>query len=141
MATSKDIIQQNLDRFGYDYVQNGQGFEVKLGFNLRMTIDLSQDSRVLLRDRLQGWNLLTGLVPTKDLSRAVRHTWILNGIVFLFAIFLLSATIEGPRTTLLHVILVQLIVMVNVVWTLSATIFYLVKAEGFRQTVMAWMKD
>ena len=139
--TTKDNIRRELDRFGYNYAERDQELEVRLVFNLTTTIDLSQEGRVLLTDRLQGWNLLTGLVPTKDVGRAIRHTWILNGVVFLFAIFLLSATIDGPRITLLHVILVQLIVMVNLVWTLSATIFYLVKAEGFRQTVMAWMKD
>ena len=139
--THKDNIKRQLDRFGYNYAEREEKLEVRLGFNLCTTIDLSQDSRVLLRDRLQGWNLLTGLVPTKDLSRAIRHTWILNGVVLLFASLLLSATFDGPRITLLHVILVQLMVMVNLVWTLAATIFYLVKAEGFRQTVMAWMKD
>ncbi|MBK7087178.1 MAG: hypothetical protein IPH53_22055 [Flavobacteriales bacterium] len=87
----KDNIKRQLDRFGYNYAERDQKLEVRLGYNLSTTIDLSQEGKVLLTDRLHGWNLLTGLVPTKDVGRAIRHT--------------------------------------------------LVKAEGFRQTVMAWMKD
>ncbi len=66
--TTKDNIRRELDRFGYNYAERDQELEVRLGFNLTTTIDLSQEGRVLLTDRLQGCNLLSGLVPTKDVD-------------------------------------------------------------------------
>ena len=73
-TTDKDIIRRQLDRFGYDYKEHEQAFEVKLDRHLRTTIDLSKEDRVLLSAHLAGWNLLTGL-PAKNLDRAILHLW------------------------------------------------------------------
>ena len=135
MANSKDIIHQNLDRFGYDYVKNGQGFEVKLGFKLRTTINLA----VLMTDRLDGWNILTGMIRFKDLTGAIRYTWIGMAVLYGIALVLMQ-TMEDKDIGHAVVVFIQLVSTALVLITLSGTLFYLVKAEGFRMAVMAWVR-
>ena len=139
MANSKDIIHQNLDRFGYDYVKNGQGFEVKLGFKLRTTINLADDDRVLMTDRLDGWNILTGMIRFKDLTGAIRYTWIGMAVLYGIALVLMQ-TMEDKDIGHAVVVFIQLVSTAWVLITLSATLFYLIKAEGFRLALMGWVR-
>ena len=139
MTNAKEIIMHNLDRFGYAYTERANEIKVEHPFNLRTTIDLSQEGKVLISDRLEGWNVLTGLVRTKDLGRAIRYTWIGMAVVYLVAVVLMTA-MEDKDVGLSAVVFIQLVSTALVLITLSGTLFYLVKAEGFRMAVMAWVR-
>ncbi len=140
MPNAKDIIMHNLDRYGYAYTERAKEIKVEHAFNLRTTIDLSQEGKVLITERLEGWNVLTGLVRTKDLDRAVRYTWIGMAFVYLLG-FVLMTTMEDKDAGRRFLVFLQLISMSCIVVTLSGTVYYLVKAEGFRQIVTYWTKE
>lgn len=127
---NKETIQSNLERFGYDYIDHGQILAVRLGFSLHVNIDLSDPNKIELIERLKSWNFLTGIIET-SIKGAILYNTIGSVVVALIFIFLSGYT----DPTIL--IIVFLALMGNILlWTL----FYLTKAESFKQQVITWDK-
>lgn len=140
MTNTKDIVTRNLDRFGYTYTERAQTIEVKHPFNLRTTIDLSQEGKVLLTDRLVGWNSLMGLIPAKDLTTTILYTWRLLGFIGAFAGALLAnkALWAEPSAGIRWATAILFISIVAMLSMTSAVNYYLTTANTFRNIVTRW---
>lgn len=127
---TKETITSKLDKFGYAYIDYGQMLTVKLGYALRVTIDLSDPDKIRLKDHLASWNFLTGILEMR-LSRALLYNWMGSIVIALLFIWLwLSFNFSG---TLLIIIFMALMG-----WIVLWAIFYLIRAENFKREVRGW---
>jgi hypothetical protein len=128
----KTRIKNHLERFGYDFNDHGEILSVRLGFSQHMVIDLSDPDKIRLIDRLKGWNFLTGIVETGLKGAMLYNTIGLIAIALIF-IFLTGYVANTMVLALIFTAFVGYILL----WS----VFYLVKAESFRQQVCIWIKD
>jgi len=128
----KTTIKNHLERFGYDYTDHGEILTVRMGFSLQVVIDLSDPEKVRLIDRLKGWNFLTGIIET-NLKRAMIFNTIGLIAVALIFILLTGFVVDSAILIIIFTALMGYILL----WSL----FYLTKAENFKQKLNIWIKD
>jgi len=126
----KTMIQTHLEQFGYDYTDHGEMLTVRL--SLHVVIDLSEPDKIRLIDRLKSWHFLTGIIETR-LKGALVYNTIGLFVISLIFIFLAGYVSDPAILILVFTALVGYILL----WTL----FYLIKAETFKQQVRTWMKE
>ena len=127
---TKNIIKGNLDRFDYNYSDQGDKFVVKLGYSLQMTIDLTNPDKVLMKDRLKSWNFLTG-----SFEMSVNGSMIYSFISSFFAALMVILI----RDRIDHFI-ITVIILIAVFWNLLWALYYFTKSENFKQQVINWAK-
>lgn len=94
---------------------------------------------MLLSAHLAGWNVLTGL-PAKNLDRAILQFWPFTMLVIVvcgFGLFYDGWSMGAVR----HNELLFAILCAGLLSMAFSSVYYLVKAEGFRQAVMGWLQE
>ncbi len=128
----KTMIQNHLERFGYDFTDHGKILIVRLGFSLHVVIDLSDPEKIRLIDRLKGWNFLTGIIETNLKGAMIFNTIGLIAIALIF-ILLTGYIVDSAILIIIFTALMGYILL----WSL----FYLTKAENFKQQLSIWIKE
>ena len=128
----KTTIKNHLERFGYDYTDHGEILTVRMGFSLQVVIDLSDPEKVRLIDRLKGWNFLTGIIETNLKGAMIFNTIGLIAVALIF-ILLTGFVVDSAILIIIFTALMGYILL----WSL----FYLTKAENFKQKLNIWIKD
>ncbi len=57
-----DKTEELLKKFDYDFKRKNNELIIKMDFAQRMTIDFSDSEKIKIKDKLVGWNFLTGLI-------------------------------------------------------------------------------
>ena len=104
---------------------------VKLGHSLEIDIDFSNPEKIIIKDKLVSWNFLTGII-----EMSLKTTMVFNtiGIFIIATMFVfLDIMTKAPNASLYFLFVIILVV----IWT----IFYLIKAENFKKTVIFWIEN
>ena len=123
---TNDRIKDFLTKYGYTFLEMEDSLNVKLGFALHAEINFSADGRILVKNRLGGWNFLTGMLEM-NLSQALLYNF--AGIVFISALFLLLLR----DTNFFYLLLAYLFILS---WVIFWGIFYHHIFEHFKTRIM-----
>jgi hypothetical protein len=119
-----------LDKYDYSYSEKDNSIFVKLELAQQVTIEFDVPNKIIIKDKLIGWNFLTGMI-TMSLKNAFIYNFV--GLILLGFICLYSENTENG---------INLIVLflVFITWIILFSGFYLIKLEGFKNQVMNWTK-
>ena len=123
-----DKTEELLKRFDYSFEKNNNELIIKMDFSQRMIVDFSDAEKIIIKDKLVGWNFLTGLIEM-SIKNATLYNFI-GVIVITFLFFYLELTHVG-----VHLIFFFL---ATIMWMLLWTMFYLIKAENLKRILMSW---
>lgn len=120
-----------LDKYNYIYSVKGNTIFVKLEFSQRIRIEFNDPHKIIIKDKLVGWNFLTGLF---DMSLKNALIYNLFGSIILGSLSVYS----GSNNHNIYFIAMYLIFMT---WAFVLFTFYLVKLESFKIQIVNWMKE
>lgn len=121
----KDKILEFLEKYDFKYSSNNEEITVNLDFAQKVFIDFSQPNKIIISDKLTGWNFLTGIV-----EMSLRAAMVYNFIgAFILALFFM--TLHFINAEILFIPFYLLYIM----WVLMFSGYYLVKLEGFKSHI------
>ncbi|WP_299781500.1 hypothetical protein [uncultured Formosa sp.] len=120
--------EELLKKFDYEFQRKNNVLIVKLNYSQRIIIDFSDSEKIKIKDKLVGWNFLTGLIEM-SIKNAILYNFVgVMIITFLFVYLNLKADIIN----------LVFFYLAFIVWVLLWSMFYLIKAENFKQTLIRW---
>ena len=126
---NKEIIKQKLEKFDYEFYEKGNKLIVKLGFSLDIEVEFTDENKIEIKDKLKGWNFLTGMF-----EMSVRSSLILNTVFSL--ILALSFLYTNLITENIYIGLITLFIFIlGVFWILLWTTYFTIKAENFKRFI------
>jgi hypothetical protein len=123
-----DKTEELLKRFDYRYERKNNELIIKMDFSQIMIIDFSDSEKIKIKDKLVGWNFLTGLIEM-SIKNATLYNFIATMVITFLFVFL------DYKSDKLNLIFFFLAV---IIWMLLWTIFYLVKAENLKRILISW---
>ncbi|MDG1194756.1 MAG: hypothetical protein P8N27_04525, partial [Polaribacter sp.] len=74
-----------LKQFNYKFIRKRNKLIIKMGFSQTMTIDFTNSEKIVISNKLVGWNFLSGIIEM-SLMNAILYNFIAVLLVtFLFA--------------------------------------------------------
>ncbi|HZH69011.1 MAG TPA: hypothetical protein VFD80_00995 [Flavobacteriaceae bacterium] len=123
-----DKTELLLRRFDYKFKRENNEIVIHLPYSQRAMVDFSDPEKIKIKDKLVGWNFLTGLI-----EMSIKSAFLYNFICSMLFIFLaVYIDLEFDRMTLVYFYLAFMF------WVLLWTMYYLVKAENLKQTLINW---
>lgn len=119
-------IVNALDKYDYEYIDQKGILIVKLDYAQQIIIDVTDPDKVIVKDKLVGWNFLTGAIQM-SLKNAMLYNFI--GLI-LFSFLLISSENQTLRFIPFF--------LTFIAWVLMWTIFYHVKSESLKQQIISW---
>ena len=120
--------EELLKRFDYRFEKKNNELIIKMDFSQRMIIDFSDAEKIIIKDKLVGWNFLTGLIEM-SIKDATLYNFI-GAMVITFLFFYLDLRYDGVNLIFFF--------LAAIMWLLLWTIFYLVKAENLKRILISW---
>ena len=129
---NKEALKLKLEKYDYSYKEQFDKIIVNLDSSLEIQIDYSEQGKVVITNKLKGYNMLTGVW-----SMSVRGSIIFNTIIsFLYFLFFSYLRYILHKPFLGFLILV--IFVLGMGWIVLWTIYYLTKAENFKSLIQSW---
>ena len=127
----KELIKSKLEKYDYKYLVKQNEIIIKLEHPLEMKIDFSNKEKIVIKDKLTSWNFLTGIIEMN-----LKNTMLFNTIVFFIVAIIISILDKSSYAFNLFSYFLFVIILVAI-WS----IFYLIKAENFKKTVIFWIEN
>jgi len=118
-----------LDKYNYIYSVKGNTIFVKLEFSQRIKIEFNEPHKIIIKDKLVGWNFLTGLFDM-SLKNALIYNLFGSTILGVLSVY------SGSNNHNIYFIAMYLIFMT---WAFVLFTFYLVKLESFKIQILNWI--
>ncbi len=123
-----DKTEQLLKKFDYKFKRKDTEIVIHLPYSQRVIVDFSDPEKIRITDKLVGWNFLTGLI-----EMSIKSAFLYNFIgSILFTFLAVYVDVENIGITLVYFYLAFMF------WVLLWTMYYLVKAENLKQTLINW---
>ncbi|MFT5963951.1 MAG: hypothetical protein ACI9L6_000671 [Flavobacterium sp.] len=119
-----------LDKYDYSYSEKDNSIFVKSELAQQVTIEFDVPNKIIIKDKLIGWNFLTGMI-TMSLKNAFIYNFV--GLILLGFICLYSENTENGRNLIV-------LFLVFITWIILFSGFYLIILEGFKNQIMNWTK-
>ncbi|HMI07613.1 MAG TPA: hypothetical protein VK528_08715 [Flavobacterium sp.] len=127
----KEKVLNFLDKYGYNYSEKNNSIFVKLELAQQVKIEFKEPNKIIIEDKLVGWNFLTGMIEM-SLKNALIYNFI--GTIIFGALCAYSENKENG---------INLISMflVFITWIILFSGFYIVKFESFKNQIINWTKQ
>lgn len=132
----KSEILKKLRLHNYRFKQSSKGIEVKLGLNQIVEINFTDNGLVEIKDKLVGWNPLSGMLKL-ELKFVVIYQTILMIITALILFLVLKYNDALEFNKILDIVLI--ISLFGWGYIIYWTNYYNVKAEVFKATIQRWL--
>jgi hypothetical protein len=126
----KEKVLNFLDKYDYNYSEKNNLIFVKLELAQQVTIEFDAPNKIIIKDKLIGWNFLTGMIAM-SLKNALLYNFV--GLILLGFVCLYSENTENG-------INLVVLFLVFIAWVILFSGFYLIKLEGFKNQVLNWTK-
>lgn len=110
-----------LEKYNYDFSEDNKVIIVKLDFSLHIEINFD-NNKLFIKDKLVGWNFLTGMM---EMSLKSAYIYIFVGLILITVMTLISNQINGN-------FFFAPFFFCYITWILIFSCFYVVKSEGFK---------
>ncbi len=127
----KEKFKQRLTKYNFRFVDFNNIISIKLDYALVVLVDFNLFDKILISDRLMGWNFLTGFFRMK-LKWAILYNFfilLLAAILFMF---------EGSNINQYYLIVILLL---GGFWIILWTIYYHTKSESLKKMLMIWLES
>ncbi len=127
----KEAFKHQLEKYDFNFKDFNNVVTIKLGYAQVVDVDFNLFEKILISDRLLKWNFLSGIIGMK-LKHAVFSDFLallILGVLFMY---------EGRHA---YQYFLTIIFTLAVAWVLLWTIYYNMKAESFKSTLMIWLED
>ncbi len=129
---NKEELKHKLKRYNYKYKEQFDVIIVNLTPTLEIKIDYSEADRVIISDKLRGYNMLTGIW-----SMSVKTSIVFNTILsFVYALFFIFLNYSLNKQE--FDVIIILLFVIGMCWLILWTNFYFVKAENFKTLIKSW---
>ena len=105
----KEKIMLFLNKFNYNYHMKDDTILVKLGLSQQIKIEITETNKIIIKDKLLGWNFLTGMI-----EMSLKNSIIYNLIGLSFAV-------QGLLSPMIAAILMPISSISIVIFTTIAT--------------------
>ena len=120
-----------LDKYNYNYSEKNNTIVVNLELSQQVKIEFNEPNKIVMTDKLVGWNFLTGLV-----SMSLKNALVYNFIgTLIFGFFCLSIEKINNGANLM------VLFLVFITWIVLFTGFYIIKLENFKSQIISWTKE
>lgn len=126
----KEKVLNFLDKYNYSYSKKNNSIIVKLELAQQVKIEFDEPNKIIIKDKLIGWNFLTGMIEM-SLKNALIYNFV--GTVLFGILCMYSENKENG----LNVIALFL---VFITWIILFSGFYVVKLESFKNQIINWTK-
>lgn len=123
-----DKTEVMLKKFGYQFQRKNNELIIKMAFAQRVIVEFSEPDKIVIKDKLVGWNFLTGLIEM-SIKNAILYNFI-GAIIITFLFMFLNLKYSGLNMVFLF--------LAFMVWVLLWTMFYLIKAENLKRILIQW---
>lgn len=123
-----DKTEVLLKKFGYQFQRKNNELIIKMAFAQRVIVEFSEPDKIVIKDKLVGWNFLTGLIEM-SIKNAILYNFI-GAIIITFLFMFLNLKYSGLNMVFLF--------LAFMVWVLLWTMFYLIKAENLKRIIIQW---
>ncbi len=131
---NRDELKTKLKKYNYQVKEQYGEIIVKLDSSVQIKINETEDGRVIITDKLIGYNMLTGVW-----SMSFKRSIIFNTILAIFYMFLFIYITIGTEKDNTPIVGVFFLIFAYS-WIILWTIYYLIKIENFKTLLMSWDK-
>jgi hypothetical protein len=126
----KEKVIKFLNKYDYNYSEKDNSIFVKLEFALQVKIEFNEPNKIIIKDKLIGWNFLTGMI-----EMTLKNALIYNFIgTIIFGIFCMYSENKENGVNAISIFLVF------ITWIILFSGFYIVKLENFKNQIINWTK-
>jgi len=126
-----DKTEKLLKKFDYKFQRKNNKLVIKMDFSQRIIIDFSDSEKIIIKDKLVGWNFLTGLIEM-SCKNAILYNFV-GAIIMTFLFVYLDLEYGGINLIFFF--------LAFIIWVFLWTVFYLVKSENMKQILINWNKS
>ncbi len=126
----KDKILNFLNKYNYNYSEKNNSIFVKLELAQQVKIEFDEPNKIIIKDKLIGWNFLTGTIEM-TLKNALIYNFI--GTIILGILCMYSENKENGLNFIA-------LILVFITWIILFSVFYIVKLESFKNQIINWTK-
>lgn len=126
----KEKVLNFLDKSNYSYSEKNNSIIVKLELAQQVKIEFDEPNKIIIKDKLIGWNFLTGMIEM-SLKNALIYNFVAT---ILFGILCMYSENKENGLNVIALFLVFL------TWIILFSGFYLVKLESFKNQIINWVK-
>jgi hypothetical protein len=126
----KEKVLNFLDKYNYSYSEKNNSIIVKLELAQQVKIEFDEPNKIIIKDKLIGWNFLTGMIEL-SLKNALIYNFVGTILFGILCIYFENKENE------LNVIALFL---VFITWIILFSGFYLLKLESFKNQIINWTK-
>lgn len=127
----KDKVLRFLDKYGYNYSDKNDAIFVNLELAQQIKIEFSEPNKIIMKDKLVGWNFLTGMIQM-SLKNALIYNF---AATVLFGFLCMYSENKENGLNLIPMFLVF------ISWIVLFTSFYMVKLGNFKTQIINWTKE
>lgn len=132
-------LVRKLEKFQFEYKTTDKSITIKLGLKQVVKITLQENEEIKFEDKIMAGSFLTGVLPY---SRSLRTIMIVQSIANTMApLMLLSLFFFLGLKDAEYIAIVVLMSILMWAITLYWTMYYHIKAESFKRTVISWLDD
>jgi len=129
----QEIIKTKLEKYGYKYSENEHNIDINLGMSQYLTVNFSKNEKIIFKDRLKGWNFLTGVIEMSFKGAIIYQT-----IGMLFAIFFLMFI--SQKSDILQFPFIYLLTGISA-WLIIWSVYYLIRLENIKTQIIFWIEN
>jgi hypothetical protein len=126
----KEKVLNFLNKYDYSYSEKNNIIFVKLELAQQVKIEFDEPNKIIIKDKLIGWNFLTGMI-----EMSLKNALIYNFVgTILFGILCLYSENRENRMNIIAMFLVY------ITWIILFSGYYVVKLESFKNQIINWTK-
>ena len=110
-----DKTEELLKKFDFKFERKNNELIVKMDFSQRMIIDFSDSEKIKIKDKLVGWNFLTGLIEM-SIKNATLYNFI-GALVMTFLFVYLDLEYSGINLIFFFLIFIIWVILYNVLFS------------------------
>ena len=126
----KEKVLNFLNKYNYSYSEKNNSIVVKLELAQQVRIEFDEPNKIIIKDKLIGWNFLTGMIEM-TLKNALIYNFVVTIVFGILCIY------SENKENGLHAISLFLVL---ITWIILFSGFYIVKLESFKNQIINWTK-
>lgn len=131
---NRDELKSKLKKYNYKVKEQDGNIIVNLDSTIQIKINEVEDGRVIITDKLIGYNMLTGIW-----NMSIKGAIVFNVIMsFIYLLLFTFMSLDSDKDKMPMLGLFFLIFAFG--WITLWTLYYLVKIENFKTLLMSWDK-
>ena len=127
----KQKVLNFLNKYNFIYSEKNNSIFVKLELAQQIEIEFNEPNKIIIKDKLTGWNFLTGIIEM-SLKNALIYNFV--GMLILGTLTMISANENNGLDFIPFLFVFS-------TWVILFSVFYIVKLENFKNQVINWTKE